>query len=158
MTTEWNPDIVADEIKRFLRSKGGESEITTIVTFDEHGVSDHPNHKAVHFGAKKVQEGEDYPVDVLTLSTVNMCRKYMSYGDIMNLDPFDWHFINFDFGYVLRAMSCHASQFVWYRKLFIAFSRYSWVSSFKYHEHPKSKRTRENKLEAEKEDKAKSLG
>jgi N-acetylglucosaminylphosphatidylinositol deacetylase len=34
MTTEWNPDTVAEEIKRFLRSKAGESEITTIVTFD----------------------------------------------------------------------------------------------------------------------------
>jgi N-acetylglucosaminylphosphatidylinositol deacetylase len=150
MTTEWNPDMVADEIKRYLRSKAGESEITTIVTFDEWGVSEHPNHKAVHLGAMKVQESEDYPVDILTLTSVNRCRKYMAYGDIVQLDPFEWHFITFDFGYVLRAMACHASQFVWYRKLSILFSRYSWVCSFKYLEHPRSRRTRVQKEEAKK--------
>jgi N-acetylglucosaminylphosphatidylinositol deacetylase len=32
---------------------------------------------------------------------------------------------------LMRAMAMHASQFVWYRRLFVVFSRYSYTNTLK---------------------------
>ena len=59
MDVKWGPDLVAEQIMKYLTAKsrqGKENEINTIVTFDEHGISYHPNHIAVHDGVCKVIE------------------------------------------------------------------------------------------------------
>jgi hypothetical protein len=39
---------------------------------------------------------------------------------------------------VWRAMKAHYSQFVWYRKLFVMFSRYSYVNDWTVHSHSRN--------------------
>ena len=75
----------------------------------------------------------------MTLSTVNVCRKYLSYGDIQNINPLEFNYFSFKPWVTFKALACHHTQFVWFRKLFIIFSRYTWVNSFRYYEHPNSK-------------------
>jgi N-acetylglucosaminylphosphatidylinositol deacetylase len=62
-------------------------EIDFIVTFDEQGISSHPNHIAVHRGVSHLFEMKRYQFDVLTLRTVNLFRKYIGYFDIYTVMP-----------------------------------------------------------------------
>jgi N-acetylglucosaminylphosphatidylinositol deacetylase len=39
--------------------------------------------------------------------------------------------INLNIVRIAMAMAAHMSQFIWYRKAFVIFSRYSYVNSFK---------------------------
>ena len=57
MDKEWATNLVAEQIDKYLKAKvneGEEHRINMIVTFDEYGVSSHPNHKAVNRGVCKV--------------------------------------------------------------------------------------------------------
>jgi N-acetylglucosaminylphosphatidylinositol deacetylase len=109
MDANWDTEVVAEEIKRYLRSKAGENEITLLITFDEWGISGHPNHSAVYRGCLKVQESSEYPVDVMTLSTVNICRKYIGYGDIQNIDHREFNYFSFNPLDTFKALACHAT-------------------------------------------------
>ena len=82
MQVYWDPEKIKNHIHNYLRSKQGESEINFIVTFDERGISGHPNHIAVHKAVAKAFEEGQFMFDVLCLKTVNKCRKYIGYADI----------------------------------------------------------------------------
>ena len=56
MKNFWETDNVAKAIQQYLVSKQGEMEINIIVTFDETGVSSHPNHIAVYRGVSQLFE------------------------------------------------------------------------------------------------------
>ena len=84
MKSYWDPKIVAKHVSEYLKGKQGENEITFIVTFDEHGVSSHPNHIATHKGVAKVFEEGKFVFDILALFSVNILRKYLFYADICN--------------------------------------------------------------------------
>lgn len=71
-------------------------EIDVIVTFDEMGISHHPNHIAAHNGVAHLFESERYKFDVLTLTTVSKFRKYIGFGDISNCMPDQLHYFNFN--------------------------------------------------------------
>ena len=60
MQTYWETDKVEQVVSDYLRSKQGESEIQYIVTFDEYGISSHPNHLAVHRGVSKVFDKAEF--------------------------------------------------------------------------------------------------
>lgn len=64
-----------------------------IVTFDKGGISNHPNHIAVHNGVAKVFENSKFPIDVMTLNTVGIIRKYTGFIDIQNCMPNDLNFM-----------------------------------------------------------------
>jgi N-acetylglucosaminylphosphatidylinositol deacetylase len=111
-----------------------------MVTFDDHGVSGHPNHTAVSRAAKlmvlqKAVQGK--PLDLWELTSTSLMRKYIGILDmplsfmevwlsardmrclLVSADPFSSYW----------AMKAHASQFVWYRRLFVVFSRYAYMNS-----------------------------
>ncbi|OKL61521.1 hypothetical protein UA08_03516 [Talaromyces atroroseus] len=57
--------------------------IDVILTFDEHGVSNHPNHRSLYHGAvaflkalMKDRSGYSCPVSLYTLTSTNVLRKY----------------------------------------------------------------------------------
>ncbi|GAD96071.1 N-acetylglucosaminyl-phosphatidylinositol deacetylase, putative [Paecilomyces variotii No. 5] len=57
--------------------------IDVLLTFDKHGVSNHPNHRSLYYGAlaflrslMKGKTGYSCPVTLYTLSTTNILRKY----------------------------------------------------------------------------------
>ena len=80
MANNWNVETIADEIKVYLRAY----KIDLIVSFDEWGISYHPNHIAVHNACKELvlDDTDEYIVDLMTLTTVNRFRKFIGFADI----------------------------------------------------------------------------
>ncbi len=80
-----------------------------IVTFDKNGISGHPNHIAVHKGVAKVFDDSQFPIDVMTLTTVGFIRKYIGYADIMNNGYDELHYISLTPYHPYRSMMLHHS-------------------------------------------------
>ncbi|XP_055331519.1 N-acetylglucosaminyl-phosphatidylinositol de-N-acetylase-like [Paramacrobiotus metropolitanus] len=116
--SEWNPSVIA--------------------TFDESGVSEHRNHRDLSRCLTAMQKNAAYCMKgrrLLVLDTVNSVRKYLQYIDIPITLYGDWDLITIvsrdHTGRIQRAMRCHASQMVWFRWLYIVFSRYMVVNTFR---------------------------
>lgn len=160
MTTAWDETkISALLVKGFaphlVKQKAGDSTapsaaIDTIITFDARGVSSHPNHISLYRGARhfvaalmRGRSGWQSPVDVYTLTTVPLLRKYTSFADIFATMAIQFSISKRDRqrpasllflsplvgsgGYptAWSAMTtAHQSQMVWFRYGWIAFSRY----------------------------------
>eukprot|EP01095_Lingulamoeba_sp_RSL-Kostka_P013617 TRINITY_DN5682_c0_g2_i1.p1 TRINITY_DN5682_c0_g2~~TRINITY_DN5682_c0_g2_i1.p1 ORF type:complete len:351 (+),score=67.97 TRINITY_DN5682_c0_g2_i1:76-1128(+) len=83
---------------------------------------------------KKIQSSycmiQNQTIKAYQLHTTNIIRKYLSildfpislFSDFIYFSP---NFIIFSF----KAMNAHHSQFVWYRKLFVLFSRYTFINT-----------------------------
>lgn len=107
-----------------------------MVTFDAGGVSGHPNHGALAHAMMNLA-AEGFQQRVWLLETTSLVRKYLGLVDVplsflllpaaakddarvaLNVRPWSAY----------SAMLAHASQFVWYRRLFILFSRYTYVNT-----------------------------
>lgn len=207
----WNSDLIADTIVKHLQkittaqqqSISSKRRNVNIITFDQVGVSGHPNHVDVFRGIKhfvhercqvklnddekkwmirlklkrpstngKVNGDNNYPAEevdlrVLTLKSIsNPLYKYFLWI-VVELIPMiliwlisytiyfllggllfsknahgPWHFTRmnttsdgkqircrlFDPALVWLAMAAHQSQFVWYRRLSVLFSRYTYLN------------------------------
>ncbi|KAF8814674.1 N-acetylglucosaminylphosphatidylinositoldeacety la se [Phlegmacium glaucopus] len=167
ITMLWDASIIADVIKPFVLNWN----INTILTFDPEGVSSHPNHKSLPFGAqtliKTLSQTSSNPPRLFTLVTVPLAAKYISilgpligkvviysFLVIQKLEPFVMNifptfypelaankthtaqslplFISGYWEYLraLQAMQAHRSQLVWFRWLYVAFSKYMWVNAW----------------------------
>ena len=94
----WGADLVAEQITRYLTAKmklGKDNEIDIIVSFDEHGISYHPNHIAVNAGVCKVISDHQFQLELFTLKTVALFRKYISYIDITLCEQDLFHLFNY---------------------------------------------------------------
>lgn len=133
----WAPELVAERteaaVRGLLRARG-DAALGSVVSFDEHGVSGHPNHSATHRGVRSLALSRRLgQVAFFQLDSVPMLRKY--------LGPLDLPLALATGSPVLVAstalpasfcaMAAHASQFVWYRRLFIVFSRYTFVNTLR---------------------------
>jgi N-acetylglucosaminylphosphatidylinositol deacetylase len=101
-----------------------------IITFDSLGISGHPNHIAVHNGVKSYLQNTE--VQGFQLVTTSLIRKYIGILDILVSPAFDGEKIvlltpHISLAYL--AMKAHYSQFVWFRRLFIMFSRYPYINT-----------------------------
>ena len=134
MDKAWAPELIADYIVKFCKQKesieGPEGKIHMIVTFDEHGISYHPNHIATFRGAEVVMNKELVDVELMTLITVTLVRKYLGFLDILLIWIAEWHAFRYNFYEAYQTLAEHESQLVWFRKFFIIFSRYTYVNSF----------------------------
>ncbi|EED84582.1 hypothetical deacetylase from carbohydrate esterase family CE10 [Postia placenta Mad-698-R] len=176
-TASWDAETIADVVRPYVL----QHNITTILTFDERGISGHPNHISLLHGAAHLlatlrSSGSDRthaPAPRLfTLVSVPLLAKYT--GPLAALhartagllsaaaaglpSPFLASLLptreadppipdtDVDAGtrqmpvfasglreYVtaLRAMAQHRSQLVWFRYLYVAFSRYMWVNELR---------------------------
>lgn len=122
------------------------SDCISIVTFDSMGVSGHPNHIDTWKGVKEFLKENDQNglnlVKAFELHSIkNIFRKY--------IPPLDWILLLFYFFFLKtsrkmqpviimtsfdplnawRVMATHTSQFVWYRRLSVLFSRYTYVNT-----------------------------
>jgi N-acetylglucosaminylphosphatidylinositol deacetylase len=115
------------------------------LTFDNKGISGHPNHIGLHEGAAEfVRRSAKHDVTVFSLTTVPVTDKYIGY-----LAPLYYQvlarmlgaphiansanrFISSFWGYAtaFRAMQDHWSQLVWFRWLYILTSRYMWMNEW----------------------------
>lgn len=126
----WNVDLIYNLITDTVKN----NRIHSLVTFDAYGVSGHPNHISIFKGAKYIQG-----VTIYSLISTRIWRKYISFLDL----PISWmqHWFtsgdqmlvlsSFDeYRLTRRALNKHASQMVWFRKLYSLFSRYMFVNTF----------------------------
>ena len=79
-------------------------------------------------------------------------RKYISYIDITFCEQDLFHLFNYRFMEVWQSLALHESQFVWFRRLSVIFSRYTLTNSFQRWIQTDSAEARRNK---EKDPKAK---
>ncbi|NXS11605.1 PIGL acetylase, partial [Neodrepanis coruscans] len=139
---EWDPKLLGTIMLKHIEAKN----INLVVTFDAGGVSGHANHislyTAVRYSALlKYCCFEIFILflcagcRVLVLESVNLFRKYISFLDvpISCLLPRDELFIltEEETQQAKRAMWCHGSQLLWFRCLYVLFSRYMVVNSLR---------------------------
>ena len=130
----WDLDNITLLVSQHIESmKEKGVEIETIVTFDHQGVSFHPNHIATHYGCLRLYLKGLFKGDLYTLETVPMWRKYIVFLDIL-LSRFDQvnYYLASPFP-ACTALALHESQFVWYRKLFMGFSKYVYHNGLTYY-------------------------
>ena len=126
-----------------------------IFTFDAGGISGHANHVDTHHGVRASLAQLDPAVSAWALRTEPMLWKYAGpLGTVSLIVVFLWKkysvifdnvqwgvagggptsrtltYASIDLALSWRAMRAHASQWVWYRKLFVLFSSYSWRNDF----------------------------
>ncbi|XP_049715752.1 N-acetylglucosaminyl-phosphatidylinositol de-N-acetylase isoform X2 [Elephas maximus indicus] len=131
---QWDTEHVASVLLQHIEANG----INLVVTFDARGVSGHINHIALHAAVRTLHSEERLPkgCSVLTLETVNVVRKYISSLDL----PFSWLqtqsalfvLTSEEVAQAKRAMSCHRSQLLWFRRLYVIFSRYMRINSLHF--------------------------
>ena len=100
MTTTWSTDSISQLLREAFapnltssNSRGHndppKATIDVLITFDPHGVSSHPNHISLYHGARAFvssltahKPGWSNPVDMYTLTPVNILRKYTGMLDV----------------------------------------------------------------------------
>lgn len=112
--------------------------IDILITFDNHGVSHHSNHISIYKAVNWLQKNNRLSdIAIFYLETVMIFRKYssvfdiifsflsLSENDILTLVSVSEFFQGF------RAMASHRSQLMWFRILYMFFSRYMFINSLK---------------------------
>ncbi|KAL6280044.1 hypothetical protein ACE6H2_016925 [Prunus campanulata] len=132
----WNHNILALIIEEEINSYG----IDLIITFDNYGVSGHCNHCDVHYGVMKLLHASSQrKIEAWELVSTNIFRKYSGPVDIWlsSLYPMQCShevrhcLLNEQPRKSFRAMAQHSSQWVWFRKLFVGFSSYTYVNTLR---------------------------
>ncbi|PVU98510.1 hypothetical protein BB560_005655 [Smittium megazygosporum] len=134
----WDPVLMSKTLEAIVLA----SKTDIVFTFDKQGVSGHPNHISLYIGIKFMvqtcQSFKFHTVQLYTLDSISLLRKYLLFFDMI-----------FSYGETFRnsksilfvsdlkqyrqaceIMDLHASQMVWFRKLYIIFSRYMYINSF----------------------------
>ncbi|CAL4167242.1 unnamed protein product, partial [Meganyctiphanes norvegica] len=109
-------------------------DIDMVVTFDLNGVSGHVNHQAVYSSVQHLVEEDLLPeeCEAYSVDTVNIFRKYCSFIDVplsYALSSCAFTVDRKQYSLILEAMKAHNSQYVWYRKLYMVFSRYVLINT-----------------------------
>ncbi|XP_021186641.3 N-acetylglucosaminyl-phosphatidylinositol de-N-acetylase [Helicoverpa armigera] len=111
-------------------------DVDTLVTFDRGGVSGHANHSAVFYAVAYMFVEKLIPqrCTVYTLDSVNIFRKYIGFLDL----PLSFllsskrYFLRWtESRRIVRAMKRHRSQMVWFRYLYVFFSRYMIINTLR---------------------------
>ncbi|NXX60965.1 PIGL acetylase, partial [Scopus umbretta] len=130
---EWDTQLLAAFVLKHIEA----NNINLVVTFDSGGVSGHANHISLYTALR-------YSMfilflclgcRVLVLESVNLFRKYISVLDVpvSCLLPGDALFIltEEETEQARRAMRCHRSQLLWFRHIYMLFSRYMVINSLR---------------------------
>uniref|UniRef100_K3XAK4 N-acetylglucosaminylphosphatidylinositol deacetylase n=1 Tax=Globisporangium ultimum (strain ATCC 200006 / CBS 805.95 / DAOM BR144) TaxID=431595 RepID=K3XAK4_GLOUD len=150
MQTQWDHAHIAKIVLEYVEQHA----IHAVFTFDDYGVSGHVNHIAVHHGVQQAitehharcnsaetNDNPTAPVRGWALESTNIVRKYIGVLDAIvsawATRPCCRGSATSDAAFVFlfkpwwnyHAMALHASQFVWYRRLFVVFSRYTFVNT-----------------------------
>eukprot|EP00667_Euglena_gracilis_P002034 EG_transcript_2035 len=124
----WESQAIQNYVHAYITAHN----ITNLVTFDEEGVSGHPNHLAVHTAMvalhrKHYRRGTQF----YQLDSVGLLRKFSGVIDLpLSLfESIDGETFTGSLWVSWQAMQQHTSQFVWFRRLFVIFSRYTYVNT-----------------------------
>ncbi|NXC14306.1 PIGL acetylase, partial [Corythaeola cristata] len=133
---EWDTQLLATFVLKHIEA----NNINVVVTFDAGGVSGHANHISLYTALRysvlhASLDASPSWCRVLVLESVNLFRKYISILDvpISCLLPGDALFIltEEETEQARRAMRCHRSQLLWFRHIYMLFSRYMVINSLR---------------------------
>ena len=147
MTVEWPSGLCAEQISRYMTMQAQNNiNFDIAVTFDKYGVSGHTNHMQTFKGVMQVLREQKYEAfkKVLSLKSVNIVRKYIGLMDAQFMNPMDYQLCTLNPMDTFNSLAMHDSQFVWFRKLFVVFSRYTWWNSFDVYKLTGTTLTQEN--------------
>lgn len=122
---DWNLPVIQSYVDKFVK----EHKVTALVTFDAEGVSGHSNHIALY---NALQSMSLPGIPKYKLLSVPILRKYSSIFDILTSLILREKLIFTPFHNVskpYKAMFEHGSQLLWFRYLYISFSRYMFLNT-----------------------------
>ncbi|KAI4502763.1 hypothetical protein M0802_001807 [Mischocyttarus mexicanus] len=127
---QWPVDTLAESILHYIESY----KINAVITFDKHGVSKHKNHISLYFAIAALCIEKKVPSysKLYVLESVNIIRKYVQLLDlpISLLSASYWYLLTYEQRKnITSAMKAHQSQYVWFRKLYMIFSRYTFINT-----------------------------
>eukprot|EP00850_Spirogloea_muscicola_P000408 SM000002S05488 [mRNA] locus=s2:53542:55597:+ [translate_table: standard] len=142
----WSVALIRDLVEEALSSK--DINVVLILTFDRYGVSGHPNHRAVHGGVRSLvlqQRGttnvvsDTSSLEAWELTSTNVFRKFCGPFDIafslleyyLSKQGTAQCYVSLSVYTSIVAMRQHATQWVWFRWLFVLFARYTYVNTLK---------------------------
>ncbi|KAI0103875.1 putative deacetylase LmbE-like domain-containing protein [Nemania sp. FL0031] len=171
MTTTWKSDRISALLRSVFaprlfaspRDEPPTAGIDVLITFDDSGVSSHPNHISLYHGARtfistllRGKPGWASPVDLYTLTSVGLLRKYVGFFDACTTmaavlfrgetarrqsgrgNPGTLVSMSLlfggreSYGTARRAMTqAHQSQMVWFRWGWILTSRYMVINDLR---------------------------
>jgi N-acetylglucosaminylphosphatidylinositol deacetylase len=123
----WSSEAILGHVKQAIR----QWNISTIISFDQYGVSGHQNHSSIYYALLNLpQTGQ---IHFLSLQSIPIYRKYLTLFELISKPNNLKRFVlpSKDFFTPHRAMFEHRSQLVWFRYLYLLFSRYIWINDFK---------------------------
>ncbi|KAM4048365.1 N-acetylglucosaminyl-phosphatidylinositol de-N-acetylase [Anomaloglossus baeobatrachus] len=133
-TVKWDERLLSSLILNHIKEKN----IDLVITFDEGGISGHYNHISLYLVMRSLHRSGKLPdgCSVLVLASVSIFRKYISLLDLP-LSCFchqDVLFISSGRQYkqAKEAMLLHQSQLLWFRHVYLFFSRYMMINSLNF--------------------------
>lgn len=130
MDKNWQTNEIIATVMKVIES----FQPNAIVTFDIAGVSRHPNHVAIRRAMAFLKTKHSKVVKDMSfweLESTGLIRKYIGFADVLFSSRSQYAILSPSPTLAWKAMSTHHSQFVWYRKLFVVFSRYIYMNTFR---------------------------
>jgi N-acetylglucosaminylphosphatidylinositol deacetylase len=131
-TVYWSSDAILGHVKQSIR----QWNISTLISFDQYGISGHRNHSSIYYALLNLSETSQ--IHFLSLQSLPIYRKYFTLIELIRI-YFMTKSINIK-TFILpvkdsltphKAMFEHRSQLVWFRYLYLLFSRYIWINDFR---------------------------
>ncbi|KZO98599.1 LmbE-like protein [Calocera viscosa TUFC12733] len=130
MTTPWNTEPILEHLASFLKVH---ENVSLLLSFDDQGVSGHINHASLPLALLSAQSQPQLPPTYVLLSSPLPPKfiSFLSWFVPLHDSPSARYTLDFvQYGKGVRAMLAHRSQMLWFRWLYIAFSRYMWVNEW----------------------------
>ena len=129
---KWDPKKVAEVIDDFLKNN---NDVKTIITFDNNGVTKHPNHISCFEGLmyylnENRNECLNKNIKVYTLESFNFIFQYTWIIPMIKSFWNKYAFIKMTFFSSYKLMRLYETQFNLLRKLHTIFSSYSYFNSY----------------------------
>ncbi|CAF1110609.1 unnamed protein product [Adineta ricciae] len=131
-SVDWSSDAILGHVKQSIR----QWNISTIISFDQYGVSGHRNHSSLYYALVKLSPTDQ--IRFFALQSYPIYRKYLTLVEFLRV-----RFSSKPTGITIfilpgkdcftpyKAMFEHRSQLVWFRYLYLLFSQYLWINNLK---------------------------
>ncbi|UJR23931.1 hypothetical protein I4U23_026903 [Adineta vaga] len=128
----WSSDAILGHVKQSIR----EWNISTVISFDENGISGHRNHSSIYYALLKYSPKNQ--IHFLSLQSYPIYRKYLTLIEFLRirfapntLQSKVFILPSKDCFTPYKAMYEQRSQLVWFRYLYLLFSRYMWINDLR---------------------------